>query len=62
MKTLLIFFRKYFYCRFGTHWRMKYDSGLPNDIGRAGTCTDCGYKAEEIKWPRMPKCKPPKTS
>jgi len=49
------FIRKYLQCRlFDCHWRMKYDSGLPNDICRAGTCLDCGYRTEGIKWPKCP--------
>ena len=46
------FIRKYTQCKFDTHWRMKYDSGLQMDIGRAGTCLDCGYRTEGIVWPR----------
>ncbi len=59
----VMFFRRHLRCRFGTHWNVKYDSGLANDIGRAGTCLDCGYRFEETKWPRhiiaevkKPKC------
>ena len=49
-----MFFRKHFQCRFGVHWNMKYDSGKVNDIGHAGTCLDCGYRAEKIEWPTRP--------
>lgn len=50
--NLLRFLRRYLSCKFGAHWRVKYDSGLPNDIGRAGICTDCGYRIKEIVWKR----------
>ena len=50
MKYVAMFFRKHIQCRFGTHWNMKYDSGMSNDIGRAGTCLDCGYRDEGVKW------------
>ena len=43
-------------CNRGIHWRMKYD------IGRAGTCSDCGHRSEGIemsKMPKMPDVKPP---
>lgn len=39
-------------CSRGIHWRMKYDSGLPNDIRSPGTCSDCSYRSEGVK------CKP----
>lgn len=57
--------RAAFVCSRGTHWNVKYDSGLANDIGRPGTCEDCGERIEGIKWnhvPPMPKCKPVKDS
>ena len=61
LHAFVMFLRKNSYCRFGTHWNVKYDSGMSNDIGRGGVCLDCGYRFEEIKWPRMlwvknPKC------
>jgi len=52
LNDLLCFLRKHFQCRFGVHWRMKYEGGLVNDICRAGKCDDCGYEREEVKWPR----------
>lgn len=51
-KRFVMFFRRNTYCRFGTHWNMKYDSGLNNDIGNPGTCLDCNYRTEGIVWPR----------
>jgi hypothetical protein len=48
MRMLGRAFRKLVFCSRGIHCRMVYDSGLPNDIGRAGTCTDCGYAT--TKW------------
>ena len=54
------FVRRHLQCRFDIHWGVKYDSGMTNDIGRGGTCMDCGYRFEEIKWPRMPEVKAPK--
>lgn len=53
IRWLIKLIRKNFQCRFGTHWNVKYDSGLPNDIGRAGVCLDCNHKFEAIKWPRI---------
>lgn len=50
--ALVMFFRRNLFCRFDTHWGMQYDSGIANDIGRAGTCIDCGYRTEGIAWPR----------
>jgi hypothetical protein len=49
-------------CSRGIHWRMKYDSGMVNDMCSAGTCSDCGYRTEGVMWSRspMPKCKPAK--
>lgn len=53
LKRLVMFFRRHFQCRFGTHWNMKYNS----DIGR---CLDCGYRTEEIEYPKPPPYKPAK--
>ena len=50
--------RKALCCRRDVHYRMKYDSGMANDIGRAGTCMDCGYRTEGIDWPKPPPYKP----
>lgn len=50
VERIVMFFRRHVQCRFGTHWKMKYDSGLSNDIGRAGTCLDCGYRAKDTEW------------
>ena len=59
---LFKFIRHHSQCRFNAHWNVKYDSGMLNDVGRGGTCLDCGYRFEEIKWPRppMPEVKSPK--
>lgn len=59
-EQLVMFFRKLFCCSFDTHWNMKYDSGISNDICAAGTCLDCGYRTEGIEWPLMPKVRPSK--
>lgn len=57
VQHLVIFFCRNFQCRFGVHWRMKYDSGLKFGVCRAGTCTDCGYRTEGIKFSPFPKKK-----
>lgn len=54
------FFRRWTQCSRGIHYRMQYDSGDPNDITRAGTCSDCGHNQDGITWSRMPTVKPPK--
>ena len=51
----IVFFRRWTQCKLQIHWRMKYDSGLLNDIGGAGVCEDCGYKSESIVPPPMPR-------
>ena len=53
MSKLLSFLRRWTHCNRGIHWRMKYDSGMANDIGRPGTCSDCGHSTEGIKWPKV---------
>jgi len=62
LMRLVMFLRRHIYCRFDTHANMQYDSGMANDIGRAGICLDCGYRAKGIKWARMPNVKPPKVN
>ena len=57
MRMLGRAFRKLVFCSHGIHCRMVYDSGLPNDIGRAGTCTDCGYRQDAIVWSKPPSYK-----
>jgi len=52
--------RKAIFCSRYIHWRMKYDSGDPFDIGNAGTCNDCGHRQEDRITPPMPKVKPPR--
>lgn len=61
MRMLGRAFRKLVFCSRGIHCRMVYDSGLPNDIGCAGTCTDCGYRNEGIAWPKPPPYKTAKS-
>lgn len=56
VERIVMFFRRHLQCRFGVHWNMKYDNGMANDIGRGGTCLDCGYTKEKIKWPRCESC------
>jgi len=50
------------YCQFDSHANVEHGSGLPNDIGRAGKCLDCGQSWEAIEWPtsdQMPHVVPP---
>lgn len=52
---VLKFIRKIFQCKFGAHWNMVYDNGVPNDLVSPGTCLDCGYRYMGIKWPKAPR-------
>jgi len=55
MKSIGRFIRKYLQCKlFDVHWRMKYDSGIPNHITKGGVCQDCNYRREPIERPKCP--------
>ncbi len=48
------FLRRAIHCSRDVHYRMIRDNALDNDICAPGTCQDCGYNDEGLKWPMPP--------
>lgn len=42
--------RRLIFCSWDIHLSPVYNSGLHNDVGRAGRCTDCNERWGSLKW------------